>query len=119
MLAGERSRACGGARPEGGRAGGRAGAGGGDKRCAAKGTSDTGRGSSPRAGSEEGLSTAQQRHASALEPPTTPHLDVTAVPRAGRCAPDPRPLSHPSDPPCAAHLSAVRRLERLLPNRDV
>ena len=35
MLAGERSRACEGARPEGGRAGGRAGAGGGDKRCAA------------------------------------------------------------------------------------
>ncbi|EOD40246.1 hypothetical protein EMIHUDRAFT_446787 [Emiliania huxleyi CCMP1516] len=82
-------------------------------------TSDTGRGSPPRAGSEEGLSTAQQRHASALEPPTAPLLDVTAAPGASRCAPDPRPLSHPSDPPCAAHLSVVRRLERLSPNRDV
>ena len=48
-----------------------------------------------------------------------PLFDVTAAPGAGRCAPDPRPLSHPSDPPCAAHPSAVRRLERLLPNRDV
>ncbi len=48
-----------------------------------------------------------------------PLFDVTAAPGASRCAPDPRPLSHPSDPPCAAHLSAVRRLERLSPNRDV
>ena len=48
-----------------------------------------------------------------------PLFDVTAAPGAGRCAPDPRPLSHPSDPPCAAHPPAVRRLERLSPNRDV
>ena len=48
-----------------------------------------------------------------------PLFDVTAAPGAGRCAPDPRPLSHPPDPPCTAHPSAVRRLERLLPNRDV
>ena len=48
-----------------------------------------------------------------------PLFEVMAPPGAGRCAPDPRPLSHPSDPPCAAPPSAVRRLERLLPNRDV
>ena len=76
--------------------------------------------SAPRAGSEEGLSAAQQsgtpRRSSRRQPTL---LDVTAAPGAGRCAPDPRPLSHPSDPPCAAHLSAVRRLERLSPNRDV
>ena len=28
-----------------------------------------------------------------------PLFDVTAAPGAGRCAPDPRPLSHPPDPP--------------------
>ncbi|EOD07409.1 hypothetical protein EMIHUDRAFT_373206 [Emiliania huxleyi CCMP1516] len=62
---------------------------------------------------------AAERLASALEPPTAPLLDVTAAPGASRCAPDPRSLSHPSDPPCAAHPPAVRRLERLSPNRDV
>ena len=48
-----------------------------------------------------------------------PLFDVTAAPGAGRCAADPRPLSHPPDPPCAAHPPAARRLERLLPNRDI
>ena len=31
-----------------------------------------------------------------------PLFDVTAAPGAGRCAPDPRPLSHPPRSPCAA-----------------
>ena len=56
--------------------------------------------SAPRAGSEEGLSAAQQsgtpRRSSRRQPPLR---DVTAAPGAGRCAPDPRPLSHPPDPP--------------------
>ena len=47
--------------------------------------------SAPRAGSEEGLSAAQQsgtpRRSSRRQPPLR---DVTAAPGAGRCAPDPR-----------------------------
>ncbi|EOD40402.1 hypothetical protein EMIHUDRAFT_361066 [Emiliania huxleyi CCMP1516] len=82
-------------------------------------TSNTGRGSPPLFWSEDGLSRALEKLSGRLETRTAPLLDVTAAPGASRCAPDPRPLSHTSDPPCAAHLSAVRRLERLSPNRDV
>ena len=76
--------------------------------------------SAPRAGSEEGLSAAQQsgtpRRSSRRQPTL---LDVTAAPGAGRCAPDPRPLSHPPTPlrgaparcaPARAPIAKSRRL---------
>ena len=47
-----------------------------------------------------------------------PLFDVTAALGAGRCAPDPRPLSHPPPIPLRGAPSTARRLERLLPNRN-
>ena len=48
-----------------------------------------------------------------------PLFDVTAAPGAGRCAPDPRPLSHPPDPParrplhCAPARAPIAKSRRL------
>ena len=44
-----------------------------------------------------------------------PLFDVTAAPGAGRCAPDPRPLSHPPDPPARRTRPLCAGLARRLP----